>query len=83
MIQRWIQAYIPAFISKEAMALKETGPESHELFGVVRPRKQGLPNFPWFSQESEDQIAAGMGLDPPQSSVFLGQCLSREAEANY
>ena len=31
----------------------------------------------------EHQIAAGMGFDPPRSSVCLVQCLSRETEANY
>ena len=55
------------------LALKEPGPESFGLFGVVHPREQGLPNFSWFSQESDCQIAAGVGLDPPRSSVCLVQ----------
>ena len=37
--------------------LKEPGPESFELFGVVHPREQGRPNFSWFSRESESQIS--------------------------
>ena len=53
------------------LALKEPWPESFVLFGVVYPREQGLPNFSWLSRESEGQIAAGMGLDFPWSSVCL------------
>ena len=53
------------------LALKEPGPEPFGLFGVVHPREQDLSNFPRFSRESERQIAAEMGLDPPRSSVCL------------
>ena len=73
----------PGVHQQGRLALKKPGPESFGLFGVVHPREQGLPNFSLFSRESEGQIAAGMILDPPRSSVCLVQCLSRETETNY
>ena len=35
----------PGVHQQERLALKEPGPESFGLFGVVHPREQGLPNF--------------------------------------
>ena len=52
------------------LALKEPGPKSFELFGVVHPRKQDQPNFSQFSRETEGQIAAGIGLDPQKFRVL-------------
>ena len=86
MAQEWPNGWFRP--TSRRSSARNTGPQGARTwilwtFGVVHPREQGLPNCSWLSRESKGQIAAGMGLDPPRSSVRLVQCLSRETEANY